>query len=63
MTNSKDMMRELNFYELDVADLGSDTEDEGGDDAEEREFTKLLMSGGRKEEDESQLSAVEQAVR
>lgn len=29
----KVMMNELNFYTIDVADLGSDTEDDGDDEA------------------------------
>ena len=33
MENGKDMMSELNFYTIDIADLGSDTEDDGDDDS------------------------------
>mmetsp|Transcript_11952 Transcript_11952/g.16232 ORF Transcript_11952/g.16232 Transcript_11952/m.16232 type:complete len:98 (-) Transcript_11952:424-717(-) len=51
MTNGKEMMNELNFYVIDVADLGSDTEDDGDDDAAEKEFNRLLMSGGIDEEE------------
>ena len=39
-------MNELNFYTIDVADLGSDTEDDGDDEAQEKEFQRLLLSGG-----------------
>jgi len=51
ITNGKQMMGELNFYVIDVADLGSDTEDDGDDDAAEKEFNRLLMSGGIDEEE------------
>ena len=34
------------MYTIDVADLGSDTEDEGDQAAREKEFNKLLLSGG-----------------
>lgn len=49
MDNSKAMMNELNFYTIDVADLGSDTELDEDDNAE-KEFQKLLM--GKKDEDD-----------
>lgn len=51
MTNSKDMMNELNFYKIDLADLGSDTEDDGDDEAAQKEFARLLMGGGVDEEE------------
>lgn len=46
LTNSKEMMQELNMYTIDVAELGSDTEEEGNDDAAEKAFNKMLLSGG-----------------
>ena len=46
MTNGKAMMNELNFYKIDLAELGSDTEDDGDDEAAEKEFARLLMGGG-----------------
>ena len=53
MENSKEMMQELNFYVIDVAELGSDTEDDGDDDAAEKEFNRLLMSSGIDEDEEA----------
>ena len=35
--NGKVMMNELNFYTIDVAELGSDTEDDGDDEAAEKD--------------------------
>ena len=46
LTNAKEMMAELNMYTIDVAELGTDTEDEGNEAAAEKEFNKLLLSGG-----------------
>ena len=46
LTNAKEMMAELNMYTIDVAELGTDTEEEGNEAAAEREFNKLLLSGG-----------------
>lgn len=34
------------MYTIDVAELGTDTEDEGNAEAAEKEFNKLLLSGG-----------------
>jgi len=45
MENGKDMLNELNFYTIDVADLGSDTEADDDDEAAEKEFSRLLMGG------------------
>jgi len=44
------MMNELNFYIIDKADLGSDTEDDGDDEAAEKEFARLLLGGLDEEE-------------
>ena len=49
--NGKQMMSELNMYTIDVADLGSDTEDDGDDDAAEKEFQRLLLGGGVDDEE------------
>ena len=46
LTNAKEMMSELNMYTIDVAELGTDTEDEGDEAANEKAFNKLLLSGG-----------------
>ena len=46
LTNAKEMMSELNMYTIDVAELGTDTEDEGDEAAREKEFNKFLLSGG-----------------
>ena len=48
--NGKVMMNELNFYTIDKADLGSDTEDDGDDEAAEKEMSRLLMGGLDEEE-------------
>ena len=48
--NGKQMMNELNFYIIDKADLGSDTEDDGDDEAAEKEFARLLLGGLDEEE-------------
>lgn len=61
--NGKVMMNELNFYTIDVADLGSDTEDDGDDDAAEKEFSRLLMGGLDDEEAAANASLAEQAMR
>ena len=52
MTNAKEMMTELNMYQIDVAELGTDTEDDAdGEAANEKEFNRLLMGGGVDEEE------------
>jgi len=52
MTNGKEMMNELNMYTIDVAELGTDTEDDAeGEAANEKEFNRLLMGGGLDEEE------------
>ena len=48
---SKQMLNELNFYELDIATLGSDTEDDG-EDKGDRMMEKML-SGSLDDDDES----------
>ena len=63
ITNGKQMMSELNFYIIDVADLGSDTEDDGDDDAAEKEFNRLLMSGGIDDEDAAKGNVVDQVMK
>lgn len=45
------MMSELNFYTIDVATLGSDTEEDGDDEAQEKEFQKMLLGGGLDDEE------------
>ena len=59
----KAMMQELNFYTIDVADLGSDTEDDGGDDAAEKEMNRLLLSGGIDEEEAAQANIMERVMK
>lgn len=61
--NGKVMMNELNFYTIDVADLGSDTEDDGDDDAAEKEFSRLLMGGLDDEEAAANASLADQAMK
>ena len=52
MANSKEMMQELNMYTIDVAELGTDTEEEDvGEGAAEKEFNRLLMGGGGVDEE------------
>ena len=53
------MLNELNFYELDIATLGSDTEDDG-EDKGDRMMEKML-SGSLDDDDESRQSLVMKA--
>jgi hypothetical protein len=50
MENGKEMMGELNFYVIDKAELGSDTEPDEDGDAAEKEMNRLLMGGLDEEE-------------
>lgn len=47
----KEMMNELNFYKIEVEDLGTDSGEEFGDDAAEKEVNRILMSGGIDEDE------------
>ena len=62
IADGKEMMGELNFYIIDVADLGSDTEDDGDDDAAEKEFNRMLMSGGIDEEEAAKNASMVERV-
>lgn len=63
MQNGKEMMSELNFYTIDLADLGSDTEDDGDDDAEEKEFARLLMGGLDDDESPENMSTMQKVMK
>lgn len=60
--NGKVMMNELNFYTIDVADLGSDTEEDGDDTNMEKELSKMLMGGVDEDEAAAQASLADQAL-
>ena len=57
------MMNELNFYTIDVAELGSDTEDDGDDEAAEKEFSRLLMGGLDEEEAAARGNMLERVMK
>ena len=61
--NGKIMMNELNFYTIDVATLGSDTEDDGDDEAAEKEFSRLLMGGLDEEETAARGNILEKVMK
>lgn len=61
--NGKDLSHELNFYTIDVADLGSDTEDDGDDTKAEKEFARLLMGGLDEEEQAARSSLADKAMK
>ena len=61
--NGKVMMNELNFYTIDVAELGSDTEDDGDDEAAEKEFSRLLMGGLDEEEAAARGNMLERVMK
>lgn len=63
MENGKTMMNELNFYTIDVAELGSDTEDDGDDEAAEKEFSRLLMGGLDDDEVASKQNVLERVMK
>jgi hypothetical protein len=63
MENGKQMMGELNFYIIDVADLGSDTEDDGDDAASEKEFSRLLLGGLDDEEAAARGNILERVMK
>jgi len=63
MTNGKEMMNELNFYKIDLAELGSDTEDDGDDEAQEKEFARLLMGGLDEEEAAAKANILERVMK
>lgn len=63
MENGKDMLNELNFYTIDVADLGSDTEADDDDEAAEKEFSRLLMGGLDDEEAAAKADQLERVMK
>ena len=58
------MLQELKFYTIDVAALGSDTEDDTADEgAEAREFQRLLMGDGIDDEDAAGGNSLEKVMK
>ena len=54
----------MNFYTIDPATLGSDTEDDSADEASnEKEFSRLLMGEGLEEEKEAKGNILEQVMK
>ena len=61
VTLGKQMMNELKFYAPDPATLGSDTEEDVDDSAQQNQIAKLL-AGGLDGEDEDEKSLLEKVM-
>ena len=61
--NGKQMMNELNFYIIDVADLGSDTGEDDDDANAEKEFSRLLLGGLDDEEAAAKGNMLERVMK
>lgn len=59
--NGKEMMQELGFYTIDIADLGSDTEGSDGDDETKKE-NRMIMSSAIDEEEEQENKLADQIM-
>lgn len=57
--NAKEMLQELNYYEMDIAELGSDTEDEGEDKGDK--LMEKMLTGSLDDDDESKKSLLTKA--